>query len=458
MSSCMETPAILGGFGRADLADCLPERRPVDGPVQANVVCFRSPDGGQALYCVLDFMDFDFAAVETLKAAAMSVSGIDAGNVHILTTHNHGAGALPELEIARLVPALTQAVRQALSGMEPLFMAFAEIRVPEQLNYHRRIRLKEFEDRRSTTIYWGPSPENGYGAEASLALQMEVLRRDGACSFGGSNEANPDENGRRMPPADPCLAVWRFTNSAGAVKGWFCRFAAHAICCNHPGHYSGDFPAYVRSTLEEAVGGQAIFFNGPCGEIAPGLPDKHSHYEVKLGRRLAQLALEALEDKPVLPLTQMVDRSAGVPVSIRKDFPGRREPEPIPPFLPELEQKRIEGERQLLLSRKGFLESKMETPDGPGEARIGLLRLNNTLLLSLPGETFWASGEKILRKCRLNAGESLVTATEHDRTLMYIVPLEECSLGGFENTCRLVDDAFEPRLVEAALSLVARMG
>ena len=99
----------------------------------------------------------------------------------------------------------------------------------------------------------------------------------------------------------------------------------------------------------------------------------------------------------------------------------------------------------------------MNAPDGPGEARIGLLRLNDTLLLSLPGETFWASGEKILRKCRLDADETLVTATEHDRTLMYIVPPEECALGGFENTCRLVDEAFEPRLVDAALSLISQM-
>ena len=150
----------------------------------------------------------------------------------------------------------------------------------------------------------------------------------------------------------------------------------------------------------------------------------------------------------------MRDYMARVPVSVREDFPDGGA---FASSRTGLAKRREESERRNLESNRAFLESKMATMDGnpPGDAAIGLLQLNSVLILALPGESFWTTGESIRRRCALPDGFTLVTVTEHERTLMYIVPPDECDRGGYENTCRLVSRDFEPRLQDAAITLLA---
>ena len=442
---------VIGGFGRGDLSAALPEARRIDGGVSVNAAFFRSADGRQALYCILDFMDFDQPSVERMRHAAMEVSNISAEHVHILTTHNHSAGELPHIKLDKAADAVKTAVRQAIADAEPLCVSFACIVIDDQLNYRRRIPFEVLPGGIMTTIFYGPSPENGFAAGPSLKMQLEVLENNGVSRYDGIPDKD-DGNGVHMPPGDPTLAAWRFTGLNGNVKGWFCRFAAHAICCNRIDHYSGDYPAFLRNALERE-GGLALFFNGPCGDIAPGLPDKRSGYELILGEKLAQLASKALADSKPEPLRIMRDFMTKVPVAVREDFPNGRQ---FVSSLDGIAGKRQESERRNLESNRAFLESKMATltGDAPGDAAIGLLQLNSVLILALPGESFWTTGESIRNRCNLPDRFTLVTVTEHERTLMYIVPPDECDKGGYENTCRLVSRDFEPRLQNAALHLV----
>ncbi len=442
---------VTGGFGRGDLSAALPEERRIYGDVSVNAAWFRAADGSQALYCILDFMDFDQPSVEAMRTAAMEGSGVPAEHVHILTTHNHSAGELPNIKLDKAADAVKAAVAQALSDAEPLSMSFACMQIREQLNYRRRIPFDALPDGMMTTIFYGPSPENGFAAGPSLKMQLKALENDGISRYDGI----PDKDGATgvaMPPGDPLLAVWRFTGHSGNVKGWFCRFAAHAICCNRSEHYSGDYPSFLRSALERN-GGLALFFNGPCGDIAPGLPGKRSGYELLLGEKLAKYAIEALAECRPQPLRVMRDFMAKVPVSVREDFPDGR---PFASNRTGLAKIREESEHSNLEAHRAFLESKMATiaGDPPGVAAIGLLQLNSILILALPGESFWTTGESIRTRCSLPDGFTLVTVTEHERTLMYIVPPDECDRGGYENTCRLASRDFEPRLQDAAVALL----
>lgn len=453
----MDYSSVIGGFGRGDLCDALPEKRLIHGTVQVNAAYFCS-GRRSAVYCVLDFMDFDSPSIEMLKAAACAASGTPPENVHILTTHNHSADALPNLDMRRIAPVLEKAVRDAVADAVPLVMNFAAVNVEEQLNYRRRIVFDEISPDFDTTIFYGPSPENGYDAGTSLEMQLSAFMKDGTCTYSGIPGNVPEDRERSLPPGDNRLAVWKFTDMSGKVRGWFCRYAAHAICCNCQGYYSGDYPAFLRAALEENGGGIAIFFNGPCGDVAPGLPDKVSGYELKLGKRLAEIAVSALESSVPEQLTEMQDHMETIPVAIRGDFPIENEKHPRDGSDMDIVERRRAGERRNLIDTRDFLMDKMRNADGSPEvyARIGLLRLNNVLLLSLPGETFWTTGEKILEKAALDKGLELVTATEHDRTLMYIVPPEECGRGGYENCCRMVDESFEPGMVRAAVALVEK--
>ena len=443
---------VCGGFGRGDLSHALPEKRRIDGGASVNAAWFGASDGQQALYCILDFMDFDQPSVERMRLAAIEASGVPAEHVHILTTHNHSASELPFIRLDEAAEAVKTAVRQAISDAEPLYMAFACMDVPEQLNYRRRIQFDALPSGMMTTIFYGPSPENGFAARPSLRMQLDALERYGVSRYDGVPDKD-DGSSPAMPSGDPMLAVWRFTGRDGNVKGLFCRFAAHAICCNRGDHYSGDYPAYLRNALERN-GGLALFFNGPCGDIAPGLPDKRSGYEAILGERLAALALNALDGSRPQPLQSMKDFMVKIPVTIREDFPDGG---PFSSSRDGIAKEREESERRNLESHRAFLESKMVTTDGdvPGSAAIGLLQLNDTLILALPGESFWTTGKSIVEHCSIPDGFTLVTVTEHERTLMYIVPPDECDKGGYENTCRLVSRDFEPRLKETAISLVS---
>ena len=447
----MYNDIVKGGFGRGDLSSALPEERRIDGGVSVNAAWFCAADGRQALYCILDFMDFDQPSIERMRFAAMEVSNVPAEHVHILTTHNHSASELPHIKLDKAAEAVKTAVRQALDDAEQLYMSFACIDIDEQLNYRRRIPFDAVQNGMMTTIFYGPSPENSFAAGPSLKMQLEALEKNGVSRYAGIPDKD-DGNGVTMPPGDPMLAAWRFTGLNGNVKGYFCRFAAHAICCNRSDHYSGDYPAYLRNALERD-GGIALFFNGPCGDIAPGLPDKRSGYESLLGEKLAKLASEALANSQPHPLRIMRDFMTKVPVSVREDFPDGG---PFKSALTGFAKIREESERNNLESNRAFLESKMATLTGnpPGDAAIGLLQLNSVLILALPGESFWTTGESIRKRCVLPDGFTLVTATEHERTLMYIVPPEECDKGGYENTCRLVSRDFEPRLQDAALALI----
>ena len=442
---------VTGGFGRGDLSAALPEERRIDGDVSVNAAWFRAADGTQALYCILDFMDFDQPSVERMRHAAMEASGVPAEHVHILTTHNHSAGELPYIKIDKAADAVGAAVAQAVTDAEPLCMSFACMEIREQLNYRRRIPFDALPDGMMTTIFYGPSPENGFAAGPSLNMQFKALEKDGISRYDGIPDTDGG-TGVAMPPGDTLLAVWRFTGFSGNVKGWFCRFAAHAICCNRADHYSGDYPSFLRAALERH-GGLAIFFNGPCGDIAPGLPDKRSGYESLLGETLARHAIEGLAGCRPQPLRVMRDLMARVPVSVREDFPDGG---PFKSNRTGLAKIREESERRNLEAHRDFLESKMATlaGDAPGDAAIGMLQLNSVLLLALPGESFWTTGESIRRRCALPDGFTLVTVTEHERTLMYIVPPGECDRGGYENTCRLVSRDFEPRLQDAAVALL----
>ncbi len=455
----MDRGALDGGFAAVDLAAALPEARRIDEAVELRCAYFS---GGvdACLWLVLDFMDFDQPTVMAVRAAAAAALALPVGQVHLLTTHNHGADEVDRLKLDVLCDCAAAAARQAAAAAEPLFMRFAKISVPEQWNYRRRIAFPEVDVHAMTTVFYGPAPDNGYDAEPFLAFQRRMLLEQGAVAYAGRDEASGRAaRARRFAPGDPELAVWRFENRSGAPLGWFCRFAAHAVCCNRADHYSSDYPFYVRRELERlGGGGTALFFNGPCGDIAPGMTDKHAGYERKLGLQLAATAWRALAAVPARPLTLVRDRMAELPILRRPDFPAATED--AMPFPPEFRQEepaaaRRRGERLALLRNREFLEAKCRTTGErtPGAVRLGLLQLNDTLLLGLPGETFWTTAGKIVAAAGWPP-EKLVTATEHDRTVMYIVPPEEYHTGGYETTCCLTDAAFEPALVAAAAALI----
>ena len=443
-------PRVIGGFYKENLKDAFMDKRPIDEPVEARCAYFS--DGKvETIWCVLDFMDFDVKTVQEIISAIQKETAIPTRHIHVLTTHNHSASELPYLKTNAIAFNAARASSEARANAEPLFMRFAKCNSSRRLNYRRRIAFPIAGMEAQTTVFWGPNEKNDYAANQFLEYQASVLKNDFRQIYNGSSKDSANATTMEFfPPGDPLIAVWRFEDQIGNVKGWFCRYAAHAICCNRHDHYSSDFPFYFRHTLEKAKGGTALFFNGPCGDIAPGIESKNSGHERTIGEQLGKDALRIIENADREPLNILIDVEKKLPVVARDDFQAQG-PVQISGN-EELQEIRKKAECNNLFEHRDFLMAKMASPKKENTARLGGLRLNNTILLALPGETFWSTGEKIISKG--NNKLQVITVTEHDRTLMYIVPQDECNRGGYENCCRLTAPNFEEKLLSTGVALL----
>lgn len=82
---------------------------------------------------------------------------------------------------------------------------------------------------------------------------------------------------------------------------------------------------------------------------------------------------------------------------------------------------------------------------------LGLLRLGELIIAAYPGETF-SSTAAFLKECFPE--HHICTVTEHERTVMYMPPKEDCEMGGYESVCRVTVPEAEQILREAMVSFV----
>ncbi|MFH1969088.1 MAG: hypothetical protein ABIJ53_02080 [Verrucomicrobiota bacterium] len=392
----------------------------------------------------------------------------------MLTTHNHGAGEVEALDIGLIALRSAKAVGDGKAVAAPAFLRRASATIEEQLNCVRRFYVEEFAG--CGTLYFGPCAADGFDCSEYLKHQIRMLRERGEISYcGKSGEASrlvslDPKNKTRLPPGDRTVSILRFEREDGSAIGNICRFAAHAVCCNHPEFYSSDYPFYTRKYLSENLGGPTIFMNGPCGEIAPAIPDKTSFEERRIGLAIGAAAARALEGSRPLAITKLDDRVREVVLPVRDDLPdseqAAREMEALREKLASMrnaplpEVKKL-AERVKFLCTVPFLRKKWLNGEPQGAesrrkvtARLGWLSLNDTGILAFPGETFSSTAEWV----RIQSGlDNLTTVTEHDRSLMYVPPEKERALGGYETTCCMTSPEAESILVDEALAMLARI-
>jgi hypothetical protein len=468
-STKRNTSQVLAGFGVRSLCSALLQDRPVREDIQANIAYFRQADL-ECCWIVLDFMDFDRQAIDHIKGVVSKSCIIPLEHVHVLTTHNHGAGEADNLNIGIVALKSVEAVDEGKASAAPAFLRYAQTVIEEQLNYVRRFHVEEFSG--SSTLFFGSCAADGFDCSEYLKHQIHILRERGEISYcGKSLEAsnsislNP-MNRTGLPPGDKTVSILRFERADGLAIGNICRFAAHAVCCNRPEYYSSDYPFYTRKYLSENLGGPTIFMNGPCGEIAPAIPDKTSAEERRVGLAIGKAALRALDGIHSLPITDLEDRLREIVLPVRDDLPDSKqaareiesllEKLAIPQNLPLPEVRKI-AERIVFLRTVPFLRKKWlngESQDVESRktvtARLGWLSFNGTGILAFPGETFNSTAERV----KIQSGlANLITVTEHDRTIMYVPPEKEHSLGGYETTCCMTSPEAESILYDGALSM-----
>jgi hypothetical protein len=461
---------IRAGFSNIVVNAALPEGKAFHEDIEVNAM-WLGGSGAECCWCAMDFMDFDRPSVECVRASVSETLGLRPENIHILTTHNHGAPPPEELNIDLLARKTAICVSAAKERSAPAFIRYGETEAPSQINCLRRLYLEELDG--SVTFFFGPCQENNYDSGPSLRNFIFQLKENheavyaGACAEAEKAALNIRPERLRLPAADARIQTLLFERGDGAALGTVCRFAAHAVCCNSPDYYSSDFPFYVRKTLRDRLGGGAIFLNGPCAEIAPGVPDKKSGFEKKLGALIGGSAVKSLGGSEPERLVSVKDLSLDVSLPLRAEMrlekeDAKSEISKIQNLmranggstpLPEL--KRL-AERVRLLRTLGFLKQKARGENSAEKhltVRLGKLELNNITLLAFPGETFSSTAIEIERAC---PGRKIITVTEHERTAMYIVPANEIHRGGYESGCGMTTADAERILRDSTMKLLAR--
>ncbi len=433
------------GFSKTDLFEALKPQDFVmkeDERVEA-IAFYVQKNEERAVWIVLDFMDFNRKVTDFLKNSVFEATKIATEKIHIVTTHNHG-GETPDLDV--LGKLVGDGARKAVESSEPAKMRYVFTSVQKQVNIIRRLFIPEIDG--VGTQFYGASEKNGFNS-APFAEKVVNSLKDGKQCFGYGDETERPYT--PFEPGDEEVVAVQFVNKNNETIGTIVRFAAHAVCCNLSKRFSADYPFHIRRKMEECYGGTALFFNGPCGDIAPGLDQKTDGTEVVLGEYIAECAISALEKLPFEEIECFRDCKVEIKLPVRKEV-LENEVE-IPEKMPdELPLRREYLEKRQLSGLMGFLRSKYTegeiAPDDKISVFVGILQLGDLIFVAFPGETFSTTGNAV-KNAFPNA--EICTVTEHERTVMYLPTEEDFSYGSYEAVCKTTAPESEKILREKTI-------
>lgn len=432
---------IKVGFYKKNLYEALVPKQEVREPIEA-VVLYIEDEEKSSVWIVLDFMDFNRGYTDGIKSEVSKRLLLSVDMIHIVTTHNHGGGDPEPCILSSLV---ADAAELAKAAKKEALMRYSFTETDTQKNIKRRLFVPEIGGK--ATLYFGASEKNDFNASLFRENVVTKMKEGRECNSMGTETSLDYE---RFPEADKEIAVIQFATPEGEVIGSIVRYAAHAVTANRPGSYSSDYPYYVRAGMEEKFGGVCMFLNGPCGEIAPAMINKLEGVERVLGGYLAECAAGAVSKEKFEKIESFISEKYEVKLPVREELLKNKVeiPEKMPDDLKErrifLEKKRLEHTLPFLNEKYSVGEEKL---DEDISIFLGALSLGDLTILAFPGETFNETASKVKSEF---PSDKIITVTEHERTVMYIPPEAELTLGGYETVCRVTGSGAEKRLYDSA--------
>lgn len=276
-------------------------------------------------------------------------------------------------------------------------------------------------------------------------------------------------------PVDNLLHFLVFQDRGGKVLGTLTRFAAH-VDQGEAGKVGCGYPHWIRTTVERALGGVAVFALGPQGDLlefekatGPGIGRTG-------GRALAREALRGLEEvspRPE-PLDRVVFRMGSVRVPLRKDMPATLEEAEVLAGPVEKALEAAAGESAPLREIKRLCESRMwaavaerfftrrwtserlrqEAGSGRMKVDVPALALNDVVLAGITSEP----GSQTTLRLRQQFGDRLLTLSEVNGEIFgYTMTGEDLLDGGYEGTYTALDQRGEAIIREATARMIARV-
>jgi len=272
-----------------------------------------------------------------------------------------------------------------------------------------------------------------------LCVEESLGHRESATLFFGKIQySKPIEDGRPPKIIDDLLLTLQAINQKGQTIATLVNYAMHAEVLDKKNRLiTSDYPGYLRETLEEKLGGISLFFAADIGGMqTPKVFFHNFSNSKKIGEDLAHEVIQSLKN------TDPMDFDALNVKSLEVFFPIEN-----PRFL-ELIQSGILGSTKEVLIEK---EGKLTLP-----SRISMARLGSVVFVSIPGELFPESGNKLRSKLPY---DPLFLLGLCNNEIGYIVPQEEWRADGYEESMSLgpkTDDILRETIFHLSVSFDER--
>lgn len=217
------------------------------------------------------------------------------------------------------------------------------------------------------------------------------------------------KNSRDRGLVDRYLSVSRFYDEYGYTVATMVNFACHPeVLSNENRLVTSDYVHYLRSSIEDAIGGVTVFVNGPLGGMLTPDVESRSFYEAeRIGVKLAGYALECLRYGWVIE-----DAEIDVAYS---EF-----------TLP------LENPIFLEARRRGLV--KRSIVDGGVLTEVCIARVGGISIVTIPGEALPRMGMEVRG---VMDGRCRVLACLGNDEIGYIIPEDNWAPGKYEESMSL---------------------
>lgn len=356
------TPKL--GHNLAGWIDVRPATRQVT-PILARAVALAS-DHTCVLLITCDLVGFGMDLHQRMLDTVSQRCHVDQEQVFILPSHNHygpsvsgnyaGDARLTTQEIEyteALIENLAVVARAALNTLKPAYLTIS------------------------------------YGEETSYSQNDRFWRKDGTINWVGDRETNLE---RDSGPKDPQVSVVRIVGEQNEAIATLFNFACHANSAEPDGFtaISWDWPGYTAQAIEQALGGEALFLPGTCGNIHP----IREGIAKEMGEEIGNVVIEAIKANTIIePATIMVSHQEVILPA--RDF-SSFDPHQIELICSQIADKETSNKVQsIFLSVLNHLKNN-PIPDHVRQTHV--LGLGDLAIVFVPGELFCEFGLEIKKR------------------------------------------------------------
>jgi peptidoglycan/xylan/chitin deacetylase (PgdA/CDA1 family) len=415
-------PTLLGGF-----IDRPGTFTGVKSPVFARALVLKNSETSIAIVAT-DLLNMSRALADRVRAEASKQTGIPADHMLITAAHNHSApagftpgllfgGGLNDKLVDFLATELTQSIVDANAVLAPATVGFGE----GKLDTITRNRQQG-----NTTV---------------IDPQVGVLRVQKADS------------------RDMIAILFNFTGHP-VILG-----SDNMMVC-------GEYPGMAETTVEETIGGVALFTQGACGDITMQRSgDPYLEVE-RLGRILASEVIKTAEQiRPSAASVKLASRLEETPVEPRKYL----SPEDSTAALatakkafedaktanaPTEELNKLERKADELEWTDRFTQFRAKHPaDFPDvtDALVHVLQVGPLIVVGIPGEMFVEYALEMKGRVQKGKGMPMMLAGYSNDYVGYIVTPQAVKTGGYEQATTRLDASAGRAMTEAAMTWVNEM-